>query len=380
MPAPLRLLHLFPSFEVGGSQMRTTRLIDGLGADFEHSLLSLSGNLAARELLADPERLRVLPSPPKAGSAQTALALARSLRRERPDLLLTYNFGSLDGLIAARLLGQAAVHHEDGFGPDEAQQRKRRRTLMRRALLPTARAVVVPSRLLEAIARREWGLKEPRLTYLPNGIDLERFAPQGPRADPRPLGLDPARPVIVALGSLRREKNLPRLIAALERLPAELGAQLLIVGDGAERASLEARVASSPARARIAFAGAQREPSAWLRSAQILALSSDTEQMPLSLVEAMACGLPAAATDVGDVRSMLPPEQAPFLVALSAANAHPDGAVIPLAAALTALLEHPARAQQIGQANRRLALERYSITGMLARYRALFERHGRGPR
>jgi hypothetical protein len=164
MPAkPLRLLHVFPSFEVGGSQMRTTRLIDGLGAGFENSLVSLSGNLAAQQLLAEPQRLRVLPPPPKAGSLKTTLALIRSLRQAEPDLVLTYNFGALDGLLAARCLGLPAIHHEDGFGPDEAQGRKRRRTLLRRWVLPLARAVIVPSRQLETIARQEWSLGEPHL-------------------------------------------------------------------------------------------------------------------------------------------------------------------------------------------------------------------------
>jgi glycosyltransferase involved in cell wall biosynthesis len=212
---------------------------------------------------------------------------------------------------------------------------------------------------------------------LPNGIDLERFTPAGPRADLAPLGLNPAQPVIVALGSLRREKNLLRLIAALELLPPDLGAQLLIVGDGAERAALEARAQASPARGRIAFAGSQRNPAPWLRAAQILALSSDTEQMPLSLVEAMASGLPVVSTAVGDVRSMLPPEQAPAIVPLPAPGSPPEAGAAPLAEALAGLVQNPQHARYLGQANRRLALERYAFDAMLARYRALFEHHAR---
>lgn len=374
---PLLLAHVFPSFEVGGSQMRTARLIDGLGSEFEHALISLSGRTEARELLRQPGRLRLLPAPRKAGTWRTSLALRSALADLRPALLLTYNFGALDAQIAARTLGLPAIHHEDGFGPDEARGRKRRRNWLRRLVLPAARAVVVPSRLLFGIAEREWGLAPPRLLHIPNGIDLERFAPGGPRADLARVGLDPGRPTVVALGSLRPEKNLERLIAAFEHLPESLGAQLLIVGGGAEAQRLAARAAASPRSAAIALAGPQADPAPWLRACQALALSSDTEQMPLSLVEAMAAGLPAACMDVGDVRAMLPPEQGPLLVPCAPPGAPREAGKEALAEALASLLADRGRARALGQRNLELARERYAFEAMLAAYRSLYLRHAR---
>jgi len=368
----LRVLHVFPSFEVGGSQSRTARLVDGLGEDFEHRLISLSGRDEAAALLAQRERLTLLPPPRRAGSLATALALAARLRHERPDLVLTYNFGSLDAQVAARLTRVPTVHHEDGFGPDETLRRKRRRNWARRLVLRGAAHVVVPSQNLERIARAEWGLAPPRLAYVPNGIDLERFRPAGPRADLSSLGLDPAAPVVVALGTLRREKNLERLIGACERLPAELHAQLVLIGDGPERPALEQRAARSSAAARIRFAGPQAEPAPWLRAATIFALSSDTEQMPLSLVEAMAAGLSVAATDVGDVRHVLPGEQAAFLLPLPAPSAPREAGAEGLATALATLLSSAELRARLGRANRARAEERYSFATMLERYRELY--------
>ena len=368
----LRVLHVFPSFELGGSQSRTARLVDGLGDDFEHRLISLSGREEAAALLAHRERLTLLPPPRRAGSLATARALAACLRRERPELVLTYNFGSLDAQVAARLARVPAVHHEDGFGPDEALRRKRRRNWARRLALRGAAHVIVPSLNLERIARAEWGLSSPRLVCVPNGIDLERFEPLGPRADLAALGLDPSAPVIAALGTLRREKNLERLIGACERLPAELGAQLVLIGDGPERSGLEQRAARSRAAARIRFAGAQADPAPWLRAATLFALSSDTEQMPLSLVEAMAAGLPVAATDVGDVRHVLPDEQAAFLLPLPPPGAPREAGAEGLATALAALLSSAELRARLGRANRARAQERYAFATMLARYRALY--------
>ena len=131
MAAP-RILHIFPGFAVGGAQVRTARLVDGLGDAFEHALVSLDGDRAGYGLLAAPQRLEWLEPPPRAGSFRTARALAAIVRAVRPDVIATYNWGAIDGVIGARLAGRrAVVHHEDGFGPAETRRRLLRRNLWR---------------------------------------------------------------------------------------------------------------------------------------------------------------------------------------------------------------------------------------------------------
>ena len=78
-------------------------------------------------------------------------------------------------------------------------------------------------------------------------------------------------------------------------------ARLVIVGDGPERAALEALAAAEGVGGQVEFAGHRADPAPLYAGFDIFALSSDTEQMPLSVLEAMASGLPVAATDVGDV-------------------------------------------------------------------------------
>ncbi len=373
--APIRVLHVFPSFEIGGSQARTTRLIDRLGEGFEHAVLSLSGNTDARERIARPDRVSWPQAPPKAGSRATAGQLRELLANHAPDVLCTYNWGSVDALFARRRLASparpGALHHEDGFGADEVSGPKLRRSLARRFLLRGAHGVVVPSTLLQGLARRSWGVPDRRLHLVPNGVDAERFAPGegGPelRAE---LGIPAAARVIGCVGGLRPEKNLGRALAALEELPEDV--HLILVGDGPQRSELERRAAAGKTAGRVHFAGARRDTAPWYRAFDLFLLPSDTEQMPIALVEAMASERAAVSTIVGDVATILPPEQHPYMVPLGALRGGPPGNARDVARALRELLDNPQRAAELGAANRARAVAEFSEERMVQRFSDLY--------
>ena len=382
-PRPLDLLHVFPSFEVGGSQRRTVTLMAELGPGFRHAVCSLSGASGARELVPADVPLQWVDAPPKGSSPRTARFLRGVLRARRPDLLLTYNWGSIDAVLARRTMGRRGpghCHHEDGFGPDEANGPKRRRSLVRRLLLRRADRVIVPSRRLEELALSAWGVRPERLSRVPNGIDLERFRPGPDEAGWRArFGVPDGARTIGSVGSLRPEKNVARLVAALEALPEEPEVHLVIVGDGPERGPLEARARRSPRAARIHFAGPSADPAPLYRAFDVFALPSDTEQMPVALLEAMASGLAVASTDVGDVRTILPPAQGELLAPLSSADAGGEAGATALSERLARLLADPARAAALGRENRVRAEAELSLQRMVARYAELYRIAARGP-
>ena len=113
---------------------------------------------------------------------------------------------------------------------------------------------------------------------------------------------------------LRPEKNLARLLRAFAATGTSPPSRLVIVGDGSERASLERQAIELGLAGRVTFTGFLAHPELAFRELDVYALTSDTEQMPLGMVEAMAAGLPVIATEVGDVRDLLPAEQAAFVV------------------------------------------------------------------
>jgi glycosyltransferase involved in cell wall biosynthesis len=370
--APL-LLHVFATFAPAGPQVRTARVLSALGQRWRHAILAMDGRAEARELIDPAVELAILPAPPKSGTIATARRLRELLASTRPDLLLTYNFGAIDAALAASSLGfPPHVHHEDGFLPDEAQALKLRRTLLRRVALARAARVVVISENLRRIALERWKLDSERVLLIKNGIDLERFSPASCaplRAAARAqLGLEPERFVFGAVGHLRPEKNYARLLAALTSVG---GAALVIVGDGPERARLEALARSLGLAERVRFAGHRTDARPMYAAIDAFALSSDTEQLPISMLEAMACGRPVAATDVGDVRASLPEAARAYVVALDR-RAEPI-VQAELARALAALAGDPARARELGEACRAEACARFDERDMLRAYGELYE-------
>lgn len=364
------LLHVLPTFVPAGLEMRTVNLIAGFGPELRHSILSLDGRTDAAGRLPPEAPVRLLASPPKAGSLVTTARLRRILRREAPDLVLTYNWGSIDMLLAARSFGfHRIVHHEDGFDADEARTFKRRRVLARRALLAGVPRVVVPSSRLRTIALDLWKVPPERLRLIPNGVGLDAYAPADGNPElRRELGIPPGALVVGTVGHLRPEKNFRRLLDACAALDPALGVHVLVVGEGAERPALEARAARPDLAGRVHLAGYRPDPPRFYRAMDVFALSSDTEQMPVCLLEAMGSCLPVAATDVGDIRAVLPAAQAPFLAPLGSAA----GTTAALAGALAALARDTAERRRLGALNRRRAEEGFSFAAMLAAYRQVY--------
>jgi glycosyltransferase involved in cell wall biosynthesis len=114
----------------------------------------------------------------------------------------------------------------------------------------------------------------------------------------------------------------------------------------------------------VEFVGHQAATAEFYARMDVFALSSDTEQMPMSVLEAMAAGLPVASTDVGDVAGMLAAENREFVVPLDAAR---------LSAALAGLVGDAGLRQRVGAANRAKVERDYADTVMFDRYARLFD-------
>jgi L-malate glycosyltransferase len=360
------LLHVFSNFVPSGPEIRTVRLIGALGSRFRHSIVSMDGRTTAAALLPARVDARILPHPPKAGSLATARRLRRLLLDEQPDLVLTYNWGAFDMLLAARVSGfRRVIHHEEGFNEDEAESFKLRRITARRLVLPAAHCVVVPSQRLREIAVEVWGLAREQVRLIPNGIVPAAFPPaDGNLSLRQKWGLPADALVVGTVGGLRPVKNQLRLLDACAA--AGPGVHVLLVGEGEERPALEARAQREDLAGRVCFAGHQADPAPFLQMMDVFALTSDSEQMPVCLLEAMAAALPVVATDVGDVRAVLPPEQARYLV-----SPGPEAAA-GLARGIRDLASDPPTRQRLGAANHRRVEESFTFDGMCAAYREVY--------
>jgi glycosyltransferase involved in cell wall biosynthesis len=295
------------------------------------------------------------------------MAIARRLRELKPDLVLTYNWGAMEVVMANRLFGRRPlIHHEDGFGPDETRAQLPRRVWFRRLALPGAAHLVVPSRTLERAARDIWRQPTQRLTYIPNGVDVAAFdAPPSPQAIP---GLDRGDAILQVgtVTGLRKEKNLPRLVRIFARASQDIDARLILVGAGPEAEAVMAEARAQGVADRVHLPGFLPAPHRYVGLFDVFALTSDTEQFPISLIEAMAARLPALCTAVGDVPEIVAPENLPFIAGV--------GDETLLADALARLLRDGALRRGVGAANRARVERDFSLSSMCERYHSLYEK------
>ncbi|HEY8613164.1 MAG TPA: glycosyltransferase, partial [Roseomonas sp.] len=313
--------------------------------------------------------LELVPSPARPNDARRNLPRIYSLlRRLRPDALVTSNWGSIEWAVAGLLPpGIPHLHTEDGFGPDESAGQKPRRVLARRLVLRRS-TVILPSELLLRAATDLWRLPARNLRHIPNGLNLRRFCPTGPVQD---LAVPGEGPLIGTVAALRAEKNIGRLLRAVALLrQGDVPLRLAVLGDGEERPHLEKLTAELGITDCVRFLGAVPDPAAAYRAMDVFALSSDTEQMPFSVLEAMATGLPVASTDVGDLRAMLGTEGLPYL-APPMPGREGDAA---LAAALRPLLRDADLRVRLGGANRARAERHYDEETMFAAFAELLDR------
>lgn len=361
------LVHVFPAFDIGGPQVRTAELINHFGTRFRHTIVTLDRQSSARALIAPDLDVGVLGPPPANALLPLRLAHLRNwLRQLQPDLLLTYNWATMEAAIANLWLPVVPqIHHEDGFGDDERFAQKWSRRWVRRAVLPRVGRVVVPSRTLAAIARSSWHVADDHLRRIPNGIDLDRYdRPAEPDSLP---GLErlPGELVVGTVAALRRVKNVERLVRAFSTAPNHHVARLVIVGDGPRRGEVIEELVRHDLEANALLPGHLDEPCRYLRHFDIFAISSDVEQMPLSVVEAMAAGLPVIGTDVGDIREMVSEPNRDFIVDRKNEAA--------FAAKLDALLRDGQLRTRLGRANRAKAQAEFGLERMAEDYACLYQ-------
>ncbi|MFO1025815.1 MAG: glycosyltransferase [Acetobacteraceae bacterium] len=354
---PPLVAHIFPTFAVGGAQVRFAAVANHFGRAFRHIVVALDGNTGCRERLRPDLDIRFpAVAAPKGAMLANAWRFRSLLREWQPDTLVTCNWGAIEFALANLLPVTRHMHVVDGFGPEERAAQIPRRVWLRRIALGRT-PVVVPSRNLMRIAIEIWKLPRDLVRYVPNGVDIDRFAPLGTARDGLTIG---------TIAALREEKNIARLLRAFALLARTTPARLVVVGDGPERPALTALAAELGIAERVEFAGHQADTPDFYHRFDVFALASDTEQMPLSVTEAMACGLPVVSTDVGDVRSMVAEANAPLVTPLDAAA---------LARAMQALAGDPGLRDRLGAANREKACRDFNQAAMFATYGALW----RGP-
>ena len=365
----MRFLHLHSTFDTGGKEWRSVALMRALGIEIEHHIVSAMPQAYGACALIGPDvRWRVREDfPPLAGTpTPTRLwALGQAIAEGGYDLVLSYNWGAMDGVLANRLFARRPlVHHEDGFNADEAQGSKAHRDWWRRMALEAAHYLVVPSQSLQNIATSRWGQEDTRVVTIANGIDVAHM--ESASIAPCQFRRSAEEFIIGTLAGLRPVKNLTRMVRIFAQLRAQTDrpVRLVIAGEGGEAENILQTAQALGVADDVLLAGFHRNTGAFLAGLDLFALTSDSEQFPIALVEAMATGLAAVASDVGDVQHIVSQENQRFIFAPTEEKS--------MAEAWALLMRDAPLRHRIGQANAARVRAHYRFEDMVTRYRALY--------
>ena len=356
------IVHVLSSFGVGGQERVALDLAIGQRArGHDVSVLSLApapdGPMAEEFAQAGVAVGRV----PKRGGLDPTLVprLARELRRRRADVVHTHNpLPLIYGAPAARLVGAAAIHTKHGVNPGSRGHR-----LLRRASAGLVHAFVAVSGTTAEQARAQRDVSLSKLHTIPNGIRLDRYAPDpAARAAVRAeLGLGDAW-VVGTVGRLDSFKNQVLLVRAMAPILSER-VRLVVVGDGDARPDVEAAVAALPDARWAVLTGRRMDVPRLVHAFDVFALSSKSEGLPLVVPEAMSAGLPIVTTAVGGLPGVVDEGETGLLVPVDEQA---------LAAALARLERDRDLARAMGARARQVALDRYSHDRMVDAYLALY--------
>lgn len=368
---PPLVVHLIYRLDIGGLETLLVDAINRMPAHrYRHAVVCLTDYTDFAQRITRPGvELFALHKPPGAGLG-IHVSLWRLLRRLRPAILHTYNLGTIEYAMTAFAAGvPVRVHAEHGRDAGDPQGLNRKHNLLRRLMAPFIDRIVPVSRDLHTWLTDVVGISPGKLLLIDNGVDTERFRPAKPgEVRTEPWQENQEAFVIGTVGRLQDVKDQATLIdafAILTRLLPEERLRLVLIGDGPLRPQLAARVQQAGLADSVWLPGPRSDVAAAMRSFSLFALSSIAEGTPVTLLEAMATGLPVVSTAVGGIPDLVPDGVAGALV-------QPRNPAA-LAEAIVPYIRNHERARLHGTAGRARVEQQYSMDAMLAAYVGLYD-------
>ena len=371
-PADIPLVvHLIYRLDFGGLETLLVDCINHMPPErYRHAVVCLTGYTAFADKITRPGvDLYALDKQPGLGLG-IHVKLFKLLRQLRPAVLHTYNFACAEYAAPAWLAGvPVRVHAEHGRDASDPQGLNPKHNFLRRALVPFIDRYVPVSHDLHRWLTDVVRIPAAKSELIMNGVDTVRFAPNLPAAATPWAGQDVF--VIGTVGRLQDVKDQASLIEAFALLVANkpegrARLRLAVVGDGPLRDKLAQQAQALGVADLVWFPGARNDIPELMRAFDVFALSSIAEGTPVTLLEAMACGLPVVATKVGGIPEVVQDGVNGALVPASNPQA--------LAAALETYVQDDARVAAHGAAARAGIERHYSVAAMVGAYTALYDR------
>jgi len=371
---PPLVLHVIHRLAIGGLENGLVNLINQMPESrFRHAIACVEDYSDFRQRLVRPGIDVFALQRGRVGIWNLRRDLFRLCQRLRPAIVHSRNMSGLDALLPARLAGvPRCVHGEHGWDVHDLTGEKWKPALMRRLHSPFVDRYITVSKQLEQYLVDRVGIAPSRILQIYNGVDTERYTPAlDKRRDLLPPGFaNPDSVVIGTIGRIQPVKDQATLVhafASLSKSNPEFGARarLAIVGDGPLLPKLR-RLVDSLGIARFTWLpGAVSNVPDVLRVFDVFVLSSLAEGISNTILEAMSTGLPVVATAVGGSMELIDEGQS--------GRFFEPGDVRSLAALLAEYGTNPSLRRDHGRSARRLAVDRFGLAVMVARYQAVYE-------
>lgn len=365
----IKILHVIDSLGIGGMERIVIDVANGLDSTrFEQVVCCISRRGEAADQLRDGVRCFDLGKGDKADRLMP-LKLAGVIRRERPDIIHSQSWSGVDTALAKLLMpGVKLVHSEHGRSYSDLRRQSLMRRMARRGLYHVADSVFAISSEVREFYCGQTGFSAERMQIIPNGIDTRRIDEADAKGIRAEFGIAPDDFVFGTVARLDLTKDtmmLARAFAAIALPRQNPKLKLLIVGDGEQRARLEEFVAMLGLNRIVIFAGMRRDVPRLLRAMDVFALSSVSEGLPLTVLEAMAARLPVVATNVGALPELVEEGRTGFLVPIRHAAAMSDK--------FEAFLANRRLANILGEAARQKVVREFTMERMLRNYGEMYE-------
>jgi len=368
-----RVGHVVQSLEIGGLERVVATLAGRSGARYTGPVYCLDRDgFLAGALRERGVAVHTVARSPRGFDPAALWRLAGRMRRDRLDIVHCHNYAALVyGALAALVAGNLPVVYT--IHGAKTSRRRATRVFQR---LRLADVVVFVSEDSRRVAIGAGAVDAARSRTIVNGTDVESFAPLpgGRQKARRPWGIADDAPVAGIVARLTRAKDHRTLFEAVAMLRGDWpGLRCLVVGDGELRSELTDAASALGIADAVIFAGARSDVREVLSAMDIFVLSSSTEGLPVTVLEAMCAALPVVATRVGGIPEVVEDARTGLLV--------PPRDPPALKAAIESLLRDRARARAMGDAGRERVLDRFSVGAMARRYEALYDEvRGLGPR
>ena len=296
-----KIMHILDSLNVGGLENGVVNLVNSLNHDkFIHVICCLRevGVMAERLHRKDTEIISM-------GNDSTdyfmPIKLMHLISRLRPQVVHTRNWGTIDGIIAAKLARvKYVIHGEHGREFTDLHGSNYKRNLARWILGRWTNLFVAVSDEIKSWLVNKVGILEKKIVTIVNGVDTKKFFPPVDKGKMKQyLGIDPNTFIVGTVGRLDKVKNYQMLLNAVQlHTRCEAPYKLILIGDGPERDNLEAFV-TTHRLSNVEFLGEKENVQDYLQVFDLFVLTSVGEGISNTILEAMATGVPVIATRVG---------------------------------------------------------------------------------